>query len=59
MIKTKETKVGGFKTKFFFLNDLVIGVATEVGPRILQTGKNNQSLPGKKDNCTIEPLLPA
>ena len=38
-MKTKETKVGGCKTKLFFLNDLVIGVATEVGPRILYLAK--------------------
>jgi len=31
--------VGEFKTKLFFLNDLVIGVATEVGPRILCLAK--------------------
>ena len=34
-MKVKVTEVGGFKTKLFFLNDMRIGVATDIGPRIL------------------------
>jgi len=34
-LKVEEKEVGGFKTKFFYLDNLVIGIPTEIGPRIL------------------------
>lgn len=34
-MKVKVTEVGGFNTKLFFLNDVMAGVATDIGPRIL------------------------
>ena len=34
-MKTRVAEVGGFKIRLFFLKDLIVGVATDVGPRIL------------------------
>jgi len=34
-LKVEEKQVGGFKTNFFYLDNFVIGVPTEIGPRIL------------------------
>ncbi len=34
-MKVEEKQVGGFKTKLFFLNEFIIGIPTEIGPRIL------------------------
>ncbi|RLI02720.1 hypothetical protein DRO38_03615 [Candidatus Bathyarchaeota archaeon] len=34
-LKVEEKEVGGFKTKLFFLDEFIIGIPTEIGPRIL------------------------
>lgn len=34
-LKVEEKEVGGFKTKLFFLDGFIIGIPTEIGPRIL------------------------
>ena len=34
-MKVEDTEVGGFSTRLFFLNDVIAGVATDIGPRIL------------------------
>jgi len=34
-LKVEEKEISGFKTKLFFLDELIIGIPTEIGPRIL------------------------
>jgi hypothetical protein len=34
-LKVEESKIDGFKAKIFHMNDIIIGVPTEIGPRIL------------------------
>jgi len=34
-VKIGEREVGGFKTKMIFLDDIIVGIATNIGPRIL------------------------
>jgi len=34
-LKVEEKRVAGFKTKLFFLDQFIIGIPTEIGPRIL------------------------
>jgi len=34
-MKARSTEVSGLNTKLFFLNDVILGVATDIGPRIL------------------------
>jgi hypothetical protein len=41
-LEVEETRIKGFNVKIFSINDLLIGVATEIGPRILYlAGKNS------------------
>jgi len=34
-LKVEETQIGGLKTRCFYLNDVIVGVPTDIGPRII------------------------
>lgn len=41
-VKVRESEVGGFNTNLFFFNDVIVGVATDIGPRILYVASNRR-----------------
>lgn len=41
-MKAKEIEFGGFKTRLFYLNDLIIGVPTDIGPRVLYLARKEK-----------------
>ncbi len=38
-MRVVERKLKGFNTKIVSINNLIIGIATDIGPRILYLGK--------------------
>jgi len=42
-MKIEEREVGGFNTKMIFLNDIIVGITTDIGPRILYAASNKRS----------------
>jgi len=42
-VKIEEREVGGFNAKLIFLNNMVVGIATDVGPRILYVASSKRS----------------
>ncbi len=51
-MKIDETEISGFKTKLFYLNDVIIGASTEIGPRILTLAH------GKKPEFNLFGVVP-
>ena len=41
-MKVEERKVDGYKTKMVQINNITIGIATEIGPRILYLASNEK-----------------
>ena len=41
-MKVEEKELSGFRTKFFSLGGFIIGIPTEIGPRILYLASNEK-----------------
>lgn len=42
-MKIEDREVGGFNTKLILLNNLIVGIATDIGPRILYVASTKRS----------------
>ena len=42
-MKIEERKIGGFNTKLICLNNIAVGIASDIGPRILHVASKERS----------------